>query len=156
MEIPNPKHQINSGSSPNRVGKKGTQIPLPHRPGGASRPGQDSIGGKTPDGRTIAWLPQGTCPRPLSGQPNRISNRANRNIFRREPMKDPPPYDVLPRAGWAPWAPTKCPPPWQRGSRPMENHPKSPTRMGDDPFYSYFVQLPFLPAGDIPVTHTSA
>ena len=24
-------------------------------------------------------------------------------------MKDPLPYDVLPRAGWAPWAPTQCP-----------------------------------------------
>ena len=41
-------------------GWKGYQRIL--RPGGASRPWRDRIGGNNPDSGAVAWLPQGTCP----------------------------------------------------------------------------------------------
>jgi len=36
--------------------------------------------------------------------------------------------------GMRPLGPSRDPPPWQRACRPMQNRPKSPTRLGEDSF----------------------
>ena len=103
------------------------------RPGGASRAWRDRISGNNPDSRAIAWVPRGTCPRSPCGKPNPCSDPAHKIRIRREPMKEQPLHYVPPGAGCAPGAPPESSPPWQWAYRPMENPPKSPTRLGEEP-----------------------
>jgi len=103
------------------------------RPGGASRTWRDSISGNSPDSGAVAWVPQGSGPRSPCGKPNPCFDPANKIRIRREPMKEQLLYDVPPGAGCAPGAPPGSSPPWQWAYRPMENRPKLPTRLGEDP-----------------------
>jgi hypothetical protein len=73
-----------------------------HRPRGESRPGRDSLGGKNRGSGALARLPQGTGPRTLRLKRNPSLNSDNPIHFRRDPMEEPLPQDVLPRAGCRP------------------------------------------------------
>jgi hypothetical protein len=87
--------------------------------------GRTASAGKTPDSGAVAHLPQSTCPRPPWGKPNRGPNRSDLSIFRREPMKEPGPHDVLPWAGCIPWArphPLPAANTWPRWEI-LRNHP---------------------------------
>ena len=66
--------------------------------------GRTASAGKHADSGAVAWLPQGTCPRPARGKPNRGLPRSDPSMFRRQPMKERLPHDVLPWAGRTPWA----------------------------------------------------
>jgi hypothetical protein len=89
--------------------------------------GRTASAGKHPNSGAVAWIPQGTFPRPPWPKPNHGSNRSEPSMFRREPMKEPLPHDVLPRAGCTPWA--RATPSPQRTRGQLENAPKPPARL---------------------------
>ena len=64
-----------------------------------------------------------------SGQPNHFPTRTD----------ETPAASLCPAmGGMRPLGPPESPRPWQRAYRPMENRPKSPTRLGEDPdFFSH-------------------
>jgi hypothetical protein len=111
-------------------GLKGTRkYSIAQAQGVRSARGRTASAGKHPHSGAVAWIPQGTCPRPPWRKPTRGSNRSDPSMFRSEPMKEPLPHDVLPRAGCTPWA--RAIPSPQRTRGQLENTPKPPTRLGE-------------------------
>ncbi len=92
-----------SGSS----GWKGNRNIL--RPGGEFRPWRDRIARENPDSGVVAWVPQGTCPRPPFGIPNPGSGPDNQRIFQPGPMNGIAPHSVPPWMGRTP-RPRRIPP----------------------------------------------
>ena len=66
--------------------------------------GRTASAGKHSDSKAVAWVPQGTCPRPPWEKPNPGLNRSGPSMYRPEPMNEPLPHDVLPWAGCTLWA----------------------------------------------------
>jgi hypothetical protein len=89
-------------STPNRVFMRDAQKIHLHRPRGASRPRQDSIGGNIPGFRSAHSGSAGHLFPTPDAKPKPGPNHSKQSFLRREPMEKPLPHDVLPWPGWSP------------------------------------------------------
>ncbi len=118
-------------------------------PGGAFRPWRDRIGGKTLESGAVARIPQNTLsPTPFRKTESWLRPRKPKNFPTRTDERT---HALLCPAmgGTHPLGPAESPPRWQRVQGPMENPPKSPTRLGEDPYFILPSKMLFSPPGGV-------